>query len=266
VPLPYPACALSPALAATWPTLSRGNMANTIRRSPLPTRAPGCWLRCWSGAALRAALRRSRQASRVRAGLAGPSARALTPELRACRYFPTQAFNFAFKDTIKGLFPKANPKTDFWRFFAINLASGGLAGAGSLLIVYPLDFARTRLAADVGKNTDREFTGLVDCLTKVAKRGGPIALYQGFGVSVQARARLVIHCAPVWRASLCGAERSGAARADAAWNLAEIGAQTVNTCDQCSQRLSELCRRSRKEGRTEALRAAAVSFKVWERP
>jgi solute carrier family 25 (mitochondrial adenine nucleotide translocator), member 4/5/6/31 len=63
------------------------------------------------------------------------------------RYFPTQAFNFAFKDTIKGMFPKYSPKTDFWRFFAVNLASGGLAGAGSLLIVYPLDFARTRLAA-----------------------------------------------------------------------------------------------------------------------
>ncbi len=58
-----------------------------------------------------------------------------------------QAFNFAFKDTIKGMFPKYNSKTDFWPFFAVNLASGGLAGAGSLLIVYPLDFARTRLVS-----------------------------------------------------------------------------------------------------------------------
>lgn len=58
------------------------------------------------------------------------------------RYFPTQAFNFAFKDTIKGLFPKANPKTEFGKFFAINMASGGLAGAGSLCFVYPLDYAR----------------------------------------------------------------------------------------------------------------------------
>lgn len=66
------------------------------------------------------------------------------------------------------------------------MAAGGLAGAGSLLIVYPLDFARTRLAADVGKGgADREFTGLVDCLKKTSSRGGPIALYQGFGVSVQ---------------------------------------------------------------------------------
>ena len=47
--------------------------------------------------------------------------------MRARRYFPTQAFNFAFKDTIKGLFPRVNPRTDFWRFFAINLASGAPA-------------------------------------------------------------------------------------------------------------------------------------------
>lgn len=42
------------------------------------------------------------------------------------RYFPTQAFNFAFKDTIKNMFPKYNPRTDFWRFFAANMASGAL--------------------------------------------------------------------------------------------------------------------------------------------
>ncbi|CAL6282930.1 unnamed protein product [Bathycoccus prasinos] len=101
------------------------------------------------------------------------------------RYFPTQAFNFAFKDTIKALFPSYSPKEAFWSFFAVNMASGGLAGAGSLLIVYPLDFARTRLAADVGTNKDREFTGLVDCISKTAKAGGVGALYKGFGVSVQ---------------------------------------------------------------------------------
>lgn len=101
------------------------------------------------------------------------------------RYFPTQAFNFAFKDTFKVMFPSYNPKTDFWKFFASNMASGGAAGAASLTIVYPLDFARTRLAADVGKNNAREFTGLVNCVTTIAKRSGPMALYQGFGVSVQ---------------------------------------------------------------------------------
>lgn len=101
------------------------------------------------------------------------------------RYFPTQAFNFAFKDSFKRMFPKADPKKDKMRFFWTNLASGGLAGAASLLIVYPLDFARTRLAADVGKGNAREFTGLVDCLKKISGRTGFFSLYQGFGVSVQ---------------------------------------------------------------------------------
>jgi len=100
------------------------------------------------------------------------------------RYFPTQAFNFAFKDSIKKLFPKANPKTEFGKFFLINMASGGLAGAGSLAIVYPLDYARTRLASDVGSGK-RTFNGLSDCLVKTASGPqGPIALYNGFGVSV----------------------------------------------------------------------------------
>lgn len=101
------------------------------------------------------------------------------------RYFPTQAFNFAFKDTIKKQFPKYDPKKEFGKFFVSNVAAGGMAGASSLLIVYPLDFARTRLAADVGTGGNRQFTGLVDCLRKVSSKGGPGALYQGFGVSVQ---------------------------------------------------------------------------------
>merc|ERR1712178_34726 len=100
------------------------------------------------------------------------------------RYFPTQAFNFAFKDTIKAMFPKYNPKKDFGAFFAVNMASGGLAGAGSLTIVYPLDYARTRLASDVGSG-ERAFTGLGDCLKKTAQGpSGVMGLYNGFGVSV----------------------------------------------------------------------------------
>jgi solute carrier family 25 (adenine nucleotide translocator) protein 4/5/6/31 len=101
------------------------------------------------------------------------------------RYFPTQALNFAFKDTYKKVFCPFNPKTDFWKFFFGNLASGGAAGATSLMVVYPLDFARTRLAADVGKGpAERQFSGLIDCLTKVKKSDGMKGLYQGFGVSV----------------------------------------------------------------------------------
>jgi len=100
------------------------------------------------------------------------------------RYFPTQAFNLAFKESIKGAFPKYNPKTDFWKFFGVNLASGGAAGAGSLCFVYPLDYARTRLASDVGSGK-KTFNGLGDCLRKTARGPqGVMSLYNGFGISV----------------------------------------------------------------------------------
>jgi len=102
------------------------------------------------------------------------------------RYFPTQALNFAFKDKYKQVFLGGVDKnTQFGRYFLGNLASGGAAGATSLCFVYPLDFARTRLAADVGKLGAREFTGLGDCLSKCFKSDGIGGLYRGFGVSVQ---------------------------------------------------------------------------------
>lgn len=103
------------------------------------------------------------------------------------RYFPTQALNFAFKDKYKQIFlGGVDKRTQFWRYFMGNLASGGAAGATSLCFVYPLDFARTRLAADVGKGPgQREFTGLVNCLGKIFKSDGVFGLYRGFSVSVQ---------------------------------------------------------------------------------
>lgn len=50
---------------------------------------------------------------------------------------------------------------DFWKFFAGSLAAGGAAGATSLCFVYPLDFARTRLAADIGKGESRQFKVII---------------------------------------------------------------------------------------------------------
>merc|ERR1712168_1223987 len=99
------------------------------------------------------------------------------------RYFPTQALNFAFKDTIKALFatPKdASPATKF----ATNIASGGAAGTMSLLFVYSPDFARTRLANDAkGKGGERQFNGLIDVYVKTLKSDGIQGLYRGFTIS-----------------------------------------------------------------------------------
>ena len=104
------------------------------------------------------------------------------------RYFPTQALNFAFKDSYQKLFLKGVDKeTQKLKYFLGNLASGGAAGGTSLFVVYPLDFARTRLAADVGaagKPDEREFNGLWDCIKKIFKKDGFTGLYQGFGISL----------------------------------------------------------------------------------
>ena len=100
------------------------------------------------------------------------------------RYFPTQAFNLAFKDSIKKQFPKYDKNKQFWKFFGTQLASGGLAGACALTIVYPLDYARTRLASDVGTGK-KQFEGLSDCIVKTMKGPkGPLSLYNGFAPSV----------------------------------------------------------------------------------
>ena len=101
------------------------------------------------------------------------------------RYFPTQALNFAFKDYYKSLIAARFPNSGFgWDLFR-NVSAGGAAGATSLCFVYPLDLARTRLAADVGKGVnDRQFKGLGDCLSKIYKVDGIRGLYRGFGISV----------------------------------------------------------------------------------
>jgi len=103
------------------------------------------------------------------------------------RYFPTQALNFAFKDKYRQMFMSGiDKKTQFWTYFAGNLASGGAAGATSMCFVYPLDYARTRLGADIGKGpADRQYNGMMDCIVKTFKSDGIVGLYRGFVVSVQ---------------------------------------------------------------------------------
>jgi len=99
------------------------------------------------------------------------------------RYFPTQALNFAFKDTIKAAFKTSKDAPQSLKF-ATNIASGGAAGTMSLLFVYSLDYARTRLANDAkGKGGERQFNGLVDVYVKTLKSDGIQGLYRGFSIS-----------------------------------------------------------------------------------
>ncbi|EPS27841.1 ADP,ATP carrier protein [Penicillium oxalicum] len=103
------------------------------------------------------------------------------------RYFPTQALNFAFRDTYKSMFAYKKDRDGYAKWMMGNLASGGAAGATSLLFVYSLDYARTRLANDAKSakgSGDRQFNGLVDVYRKTLASDGIAGLYRGFGPSV----------------------------------------------------------------------------------
>jgi len=103
------------------------------------------------------------------------------------RYFPTQALNFAFRDKFKAMFGYKKDRDGYAKWMAGNLASGGAAGATSLLFVYSLDYARTRLANDAKsakKGGERQFKGLVDVYKKTLASDGVTGLYRGFGPSV----------------------------------------------------------------------------------
>lgn len=99
------------------------------------------------------------------------------------RYFPTQALNFAFKDSIKAVFNCPKDAGNVQKF-ATNIASGGFAGSLSLLFVYSLDFVRTRMANDAkSKDGTRQFNGLIDCYKKTIAADGVAGLYRGFVIS-----------------------------------------------------------------------------------
>lgn len=102
------------------------------------------------------------------------------------RYFPTQALTFAFKGKINNSPLLKVGKTDSTSTrLGKNILSGGLAGSGSLLFVYSLDYSRTRLGNDVveGKEGKRKYKGLVDVYKQTFATDGFAGLYRGFVTS-----------------------------------------------------------------------------------
>lgn len=103
------------------------------------------------------------------------------------RYFPTQAFNFAFKGYFRSLFGRSREKDGYFKWFVGNVASGSAAGATTSLFLYHLDYARTRLGMDAKEcplSGQRQFKGLTDVYRKTISSDGFMGLYRGFGVSI----------------------------------------------------------------------------------
>ena len=53
-----------------------------------------------------------------------------------------------------------------------------------MMIVYPLDFARTRLGVDIGRKGHTQFKSLTHCFTSIIRTDGVRGLYNGIGVSL----------------------------------------------------------------------------------
>lgn len=100
------------------------------------------------------------------------------------RYFPTTALNFAIKDGFNRRFNTFDAQTNPYSFMLTSLLAGGVAGMGSALVVYPLDFARTRMGVDVGHGTHYQFNSLQHCLSSIVRSDGLRGIYQGIGPSL----------------------------------------------------------------------------------
>ncbi|KAH7672537.1 solute carrier family 25 (mitochondrial adenine nucleotide translocator) member 4/5/6/31 protein [Dioscorea alata] len=108
-------------------------------------------------------------------------------QVNVIRYFPTQAFNFAFKGYFQSIFGRSKEKDGYLRWFIGNVASGSAAGATTSLFFYHLDFVRTRLGTDAIEcqaNIQRQYKGLFDVYRKTLSTDGVAGLYRGFGVSI----------------------------------------------------------------------------------
>ncbi|KAK9099363.1 hypothetical protein Syun_026408 [Stephania yunnanensis] len=72
----------------------------------------------------------------------------------------------------------------------INFVAGAAAGCTTLIIVYPLDIAHTRLAADVGNTNARQFKGIIHFLSTIRQTDGIRGIYRGLPASLHG---MIVH-------------------------------------------------------------------------
>lgn len=71
-----------------------------------------------------------------------------------------------------------------------NFVAGAAAGCTSLVLVYPLDIAHTRLAADIGRTEVRQFRGIHHFLVTIFHKDGIQGIYRGLPASLHG---MVVH-------------------------------------------------------------------------
>ncbi|CAI0448425.1 unnamed protein product [Linum tenue] len=106
------------------------------------------------------------------------------------RYYPSVALNFSLKDLYRNVLRSPGQDGKFFAGPSANFIAGSAAGCTTLIIIYPLDIAHTRLAADIGRTDVREFKGVYHFLTTIRKKEGIRGIYRGLPASLQG---MVVH-------------------------------------------------------------------------
>ncbi|KAK8706836.1 hypothetical protein V6N13_057912 [Hibiscus sabdariffa] len=71
-----------------------------------------------------------------------------------------------------------------------NFIAGAAAGCTTLILIYPLDIAHTRLAADIGRTDVRQFRGIYHFLSTIRKKDGLRGIYRGLPASLHG---MIVH-------------------------------------------------------------------------
>ncbi|KAE9445818.1 hypothetical protein C3L33_22283, partial [Rhododendron williamsianum] len=107
------------------------------------------------------------------------------------RHYPSVALNFSLKDLYRNILRSGNSlDTHFVSGASANFIAGAAAGCTTLIIIYPLDIAHTRLAADLGRPNSRQFHGISHFLTTIYRTDGIRGIYRGLPASLQG---MVVH-------------------------------------------------------------------------
>ncbi|KAJ7515281.1 hypothetical protein O6H91_22G009000 [Diphasiastrum complanatum] len=106
------------------------------------------------------------------------------------RYYPSLALNFAFKDLYRAMLISGKSDQDALSNIPSNFLAGAAAGCTSLIFVYPLDIAHTRLAADIGRGEVRQFRGLFHFTKTIYCKDGIRGVYRGLPASIHG---MIVH-------------------------------------------------------------------------
>ncbi|KAL2545012.1 hypothetical protein Fot_14262 [Forsythia ovata] len=106
------------------------------------------------------------------------------------RYYPSVALNFSLKDLYRNILRGYSKEGGFLSGPSANFLAGSAAGCTTLIIIYPLDIAHTRLAADLGRTEARQFRGICHFLHTIREKDGFPGIYRGLPASLQG---MVVH-------------------------------------------------------------------------